>query len=282
VPGTSRHATGSAAGDASWTRDALALRDPLTELAAAAGRLILEIYRGDFAVHRKEDTSPVTEADLRSQELLAAGLSAAWPGVPMLAEEGEAVPYATRRHWRRFWSVDPLDGTREFVRRSGEFSVNVGLVERGRPLFGVIHAPLPATTYAGGPGLGAWRREGDGPWVEIRTAAPAGRALRVIASRQHTGRRTLGWLATLGDDWDVELVRRGSAVKACLVAAGSAHLYPRLGPSYEWDTAAAQAIVEGAGGVMRRAGSDEPLAYNKRDLLNPEFYAAWGPEAPHP
>jgi 3'(2'), 5'-bisphosphate nucleotidase len=279
VPGASP----PAAGDGATGHDhLLALRDPLAELTAAAGRAILEVYGGDFAVALKDDASPVTEADLRSQALLQAGLAAAWPGIPMLAEEGEAVPYETRRHWTRLWSVDPLDGTREFVARSGEFSINVGLVDRGRPVFGVIHAPLPGSTYAGGPGVGAWRRDGDGPWVAVRTAAPAGRALRVVASRQHAGPRTLAYLATLAPDWDVEVARRGSAVKACLVADGSAHLYPRLGASYEWDTAAAQAILEGAGGVMRRAGGDDPLAYNKPDLRNPEFYAAWGPEAPHP
>jgi 3'(2'), 5'-bisphosphate nucleotidase len=263
-------------------RDLLDLREPLADLAAAAGRTILEVYGGEFAVRHKDDASPVTDADLRAQALLQAGLAAAWPGVPMLAEEGEAVPYATRRNWTRFWSVDPLDGTREFVARSGEFSVNLGLVEAGRPLFGVVHAPVPAATYAGGPGLGAWRRDGGGPWVPVRTAAPAGRVLRVVASRSHTGPETLAWLASLAPDWDVEVTRRGSAVKACLVAEGRAHLYPRLGASHEWDTAAAQAILEGAGGVMRRVGSDAPLVYNKPDLRNPAFYAAWGPEAPHP
>jgi 3'(2'), 5'-bisphosphate nucleotidase len=279
VPGSSHPEAGGAA----RVRDhLLALRDPLSALTAAAGRAILDVYGEDFAVELKDDASPVTQADLRSQALLEAGLTTAWPGIPILAEEGEAVPYATRRHWTRFWSVDPLDGTREFVARSGEFSVNVGLVDRGRPVFGVIHAPLPATTYAGGPGVGAWRRDEDGPWVTVRTAAPAGRALRVTASRSHAGPRTLSWLASLAPDWDVEVTRRGSAIKACLVADGSAHLYPRLGASYEWDTAAAQAIVEGAGGVMRRAGGEAPLVYNKPDLRNPEFYAAWGPEAPHP
>jgi 3'(2'), 5'-bisphosphate nucleotidase len=262
--------------------DLAALRGPLADLAAAAGRAILEVYGGTFAVRHKADASPVTEADLRSQALLQAGLERLWPGVPLLAEEGDAVPYATRRAWTRLWSVDPLDGTRDFVARTGEFSVNVGLVEGARPVFGVIHAPLQAITYAGGPGLGAWRRDGEDPWTPVRTAPPTGRALRVFASRQHTGPRTLAWLGTLTADWDVEVLRRGSAVKACLVADGSAHLYPRLGTTYEWDTAAAQAILEGAGGVLNRAGTTEPLRYNKPDVRNPDFYGAWGPDAPHP
>jgi 3'(2'), 5'-bisphosphate nucleotidase len=258
------------------------LRGPLAELATAAGRAILEVYRGEFAVRHKADASPLTEADLRSQALLQAGLERLWPGVPLLAEEGDPVPYEERRAWARLWSVDPLDGTREFVARSGEFSVNVGLVEAARPVFGVIHAPLQALTFAGGPGLGAWRRDGEGAWTPVRTAAPTGRTLRVFASRHHAGPRTLAWIRSLADDWDVEELRRGSAVKACFVADGSAHLYARLGTTYEWDTAAAQAILEGAGGVLNRAGTAEPLIYNKPDVRNPDFYAAWGPDAPHP
>jgi 3'(2'), 5'-bisphosphate nucleotidase len=260
----------------------LSLRDPLAALAAAAGAAILEVYGGDFDVRLKADASPVTEADLRSQAILQAGLAALAPGVPILAEEGAAAPYALRRDWARWWCVDPLDGTRDFVARSGEFSVNVGLLERGRPVLGVIHAPVEDVSYVGAPGHGAWRREGDGPWRPVRVAAPVGRRLRAFASRQHAGPRTLAWLQGLAPEWDVEVLRRGSAMKVCLIADGSAHLYPRLGPTSEWDTAAAEAIVVGAGGVLRRAGDGGSLVYNKRDLRNPDFYAAWGPEAPHP
>ncbi|MFO8150569.1 MAG: 3'(2'),5'-bisphosphate nucleotidase CysQ [Trueperaceae bacterium] len=262
--------------------DLMTLRDPLAALAAAAGAAILEVYEGDFDVRLKDDASPVTEADLRSQAILQEGLAAIAPGVPILAEEGTATPYARRRDWTRWWCVDPLDGTRDFVARSGEFSVNVGLLERGRPLLGLIHAPLDGVSYVGAPGRGAWRREGGGPWCPVSVAAPVGRRLRVFASRQHAGPRTLAWLRALAAEWDVEVLRRGSAMKVCLVADGSAHLYPRLGPTSEWDTAAAEAIVVGAGGVLRRTGAGGPLAYNKRDLRNPDFYAAWGPEAPHP
>ncbi|MFU8887257.1 MAG: 3'(2'),5'-bisphosphate nucleotidase CysQ [Trueperaceae bacterium] len=272
----------SAPGRPDLPEDLVALRDPLAELAAAAGAAILEVYGGEFDVRLKGDASPVTEADLRSQAILEAGLAALAPGIPILAEEGAATPYAIRRTWPRWWCVDPLDGTRDFVARSGEFSVNVGLLERGRPVLGLVHAPVDGVSYAGAPGRGAWRREGDGPWRTVRVAPPAGRRLRVFASRQHAGPRTLAWLRGLGAEWEVEVLRRGSAMKVCLIADGSAHLYPRLGPTSEWDTAAAEAIVVGAGGVLRRAGDARPLAYNKRDLRNPDFYAAWGPEAPHP
>ena len=262
--------------------DLLALRDPLADLASAAGRAILAVYREDFAVRLKDDATPVTEADERSQEVLAAGLERLWPGVPLLAEEGVPVPYAERRRWARLWCVDPLDGTRDFVARSGEFSVNIGLVEHGRPVLGLIHAPVKAVTYLGAPGSGAWRREGDGGWRPVRVAAPEGRRLRVLASRQHAGPRTRAWLRVLARDWEVEVLHHGSALKVCLVADGTAHLYPRLGPTHEWDTAAGQAILEGAGGVLCRAGGREPLRYNKPDLRNPDLYAAWGPDAPHP
>jgi len=260
----------------------LALRDLLANLAATAGRAILEVYGGRFGVRFKEDASPVTEADLRSQAILEAGLSELTPGVPLLAEEGAATPYGERRAWERWWCVDPLDGTRDFVARSGEFSVNVGLVQAGRPVLGLIHAPIDDVSYFGVPGSGAWRRTGAGPWRPVRVAAPEGRRLRVFVSRQHAGPRTLAWLEELAAAWDVEVLRRGSALKICLVADGSAHLYPRLGPTSEWDTAAAEAILVAAGGVLRRASDGQPLAYNKRDPRNPDFYAAWGPEAPHP
>ena len=262
--------------------DLLSLRDPLAELAAAAGAAILEVYAGEFDVRLKDDASPVTAADLRSQAILQAGLAALAPGIPVLAEEGAATPYARRREWTRWWCIDPLDGTRDFVARSGEFSVNVGLLEHGRPVLGLVHAPVDGISYVGAPGRGAWRREGGGPWRRVRVAAPEGRRLRVFASRQHAGPRTLAWLQGLAAEWDVEVLRHGSAMKVCLVADGSAHLYPRLGPTSEWDTAAAEAIIVAAGGVLRRAGDGAPLAYNKRDLRNPDFYAAWGPEAPHP
>ncbi len=262
--------------------DLLALRDPLATLAATAGRAILEVYGGRFDVRLKGDATPVTEADLRSQAILEAGLAALTPDVPLLAEEGTAAPYEARVGWARWWCVDPLDGTRDFVARSGEFCINIGLLEAGRPVLGLVHAPVGDVSYFGSPGHGAWRRAGEGPWRSVRVAPPAGRRLRVFVSRRHAGPRTVAWLAGLADAWDVEVLQRGSAMKVCLVADGSAHLYPRLGPTSEWDTAAAEAILVGAGGALRRAGDGELLAYNKRDLRNPDFYAAWGPEAPHP
>lgn len=256
-------------------------RAALADLAAAAGREVLSVYAGTVTVRCKDDRTPVTDADLRSQEVLRAGLAAWTPGVPLVAEEGDPAPPSDRRGGH-FWCVDPLDGTRDFVARTGEFSVNVALVADGRPVVGLVHVPVAGLTYAGAPGHGAWRRRGGGPWRAIRTAPPRGRRLRVLVSRQHADAATHAWLASLAPAWEVERLHRGSAWKACSIAEGRAHVYPRFGPTHLWDTAAAEAVVEAAGGVLRRAGGAEPLRYDGPDTRNPAFYVAWGPDAPHP
>jgi 3'(2'), 5'-bisphosphate nucleotidase len=259
-----------------------ALHEPVAAVARAAGRVILEAYAGDVDVSYKDDATPLTEADLAAQRVIRAGLARIDAALPFLAEETGHIPYETRRSWPAYWLVDPLDGTREFVDRTDEFTVNIALVALGRSVFGVVHVPVPDVTYAGGAGIGAWRRSGDAAPEPIAVRAPEGRELTVLASRSHFGPETQAFLDTLGGRHDVRVSRRGSALKACLVADGQAHLYPRHGPTSEWDTAASQAIVEAAGGVLREIGSDRPLRYNKPDLRNPPFYAAYGAEAPHP
>ncbi len=258
------------------------LLDAVADHARAAGEVILEVYRGVFEVRLKADATPVTAADLGAHALLHRALGALTPGIPVLSEEQAEIPFEERRAWTRFWLVDPLDGTREFVNRTDEFSVNVALVEGTRPVLGVVHVPMWDVTYGGVPGRGAWRRAGTEPWTAIGVAAPVGRALTVVTSRSHTNARTAAWLDGLAEAWDVRRERHGSALKPCLIAEGRAHVYPRLGPTSEWDTAASQAVLEAAGGVLRAAGTDLPLVYNKADLRNPPFYAAWGASAPHP
>jgi 3'(2'), 5'-bisphosphate nucleotidase len=258
------------------------LLDAVADCAGAAGEAILEVYGGAFEVELKADATPVTAADLRAHALLHRALGDLTPGVPVLSEEQAEIPFEERRHWTRFWLVDPLDGTREFVNRTDEFSVNVALVEGERPVLGVVHVPVSGVTYAGVPGRGAWRRERGGAWTGIGVAAPVGRALQVVTSRSHANACTAAWLDGLTEAWDVHRERHGSALKACLIAEGRAHVYPRLGTTSEWDTAASQAVLEAAGGVLCAAGTDLPLVYNKADLHNPPFYAAWGPSAPHP
>ena len=235
----------------------------------------MTVYRDEFEVRYKDDASPVTQADLASQRVLLRALEACTPGLPVVSEEAAAAPYETRRHWPRHWLVDPLDGTRDFVARSDQFSINVALISAGRPVLGVVHAPVSDVTYSGGDGLDAERRNADGPGAPIRVAAPAiDESLVLLTSRRHHDAATSDAIERLRRTRRVELRRYGSALKVCLIAEGNAHLYPRFGPTWAWDTAAAQAVLEAAGGVVCRAGGREPLLYGGRELRNPPFYAA--------
>lgn len=237
------------------------------DAALAAGREILAVYGGPIAVELKDDRSPLTEADRRAHRAIAAALSDT--GLPLLSEEGRALPAAERRAWERYWLVDPLDGTKEFLSRNGEFTVNIALIDGHTPVLGVVHVPVRATTYSGLPGTGAWRRRGDSAAEPIRVQAHAASPLRVVGSKSHRGDSLDGFLARAGVH---ELVPVGSSLKFCMVAEGAADVYPRLGPTSEWDTAAAQAVVCGAGGVVVTLDG-APLAYNtKADILNPHFF----------
>jgi 3'(2'), 5'-bisphosphate nucleotidase len=254
----------------------LDLRNPqsllvqLCAIAAAAGEAILEVYGRDFAVQLKEDRSPLTEADEVSHRLIAERLRALDESVPILSEESAPPDPATRRTWTRFWLVDPLDGTKEFLKRNGEFTVNIALVDGDRAVLGVVLAPVLGRVYYGALGAGAWRRDGAALAKPIYVRLPAAEPPRVVGSRSHESGEIADYLAALGPH---EITPMGSSLKICLVAEGAADLYPRLGPTSEWDTAAAQAILESAGGrMMDRAG--RPLRYNtKEDLLNPHFLA---------
>jgi 3'(2'), 5'-bisphosphate nucleotidase len=240
--------------------------------ARSAGRVILEVYRGEFGVTTKSDRSPLTEADLRAHAVLHAALTALGPGWPVLSEEEQAPGWDERRQWSRYWLIDPLDGTREFVKRNGQFTVNVALVEGHRPRLGVIHAPALSETFFGIPGIGAFASRNDDPWERLRGARSHAEedGLRVLASRSHDDERLEGWLSDLGPHRRIGL---GSSLKFCRLAAGEADLYVRLGPTSEWDTGAGQGILEAAGGwVCDLAG--RPLAYNTRaELKNPFFVA---------
>ncbi len=242
----------------------------LPDIARLAGQAILEIYHTDFTVEEKSDHSPLTTADLRSSRLILDGLDSAFPDVPVLCEETAHASPEVRRGWTRCFVVDPLDGTKEFVRRNGEFCVNIALVEEGRPVFGVIHVPVTDTLYWGGPDLGAFRRPGDGPAEAIRVAPPApGEPVTVLASSSHPDPRLAFYLERLPQH---RLKRLGSALKFCALAEGACHLYPRLNPTWEWDTAAGHALVLGAGGSMT-ALDGSPFGYNKPDLQNGPFLA---------
>ena len=249
------------------------LLEETSHIARRAGDAILEIYRDvDPGVTFKSDDSPLTRADLASHRIIAAALDELTPEIPLLSEEGAGSPYAERRDWRRFWLVDPLDGTKEFIRRNGEFTVNIALIEGGAPVLGVVHVPVRASTFSGAAGLGAWRHDaGNGteqsPRQTIRAAGTGGDDLAVAASRSHPGPHLAAFLERLPEH---RLISMGSSLKLCMVAEGRADLYPRLGPTMEWDTAAAHAVVTAAGGrVLDFDG--RPLRYNKQDLHNPYF-----------
>ncbi len=239
-------------------------------IADEAGREIMRIYSTAFNVTLKSDRSPLTEADLASQRIIAAGLTALTPSIAVLAEESPPQQFAQRRQWPRLWLVDPLDGTREFVKRNGEFTVNIALVEQGEPVLGVVHAPAREVLYAAARGGGAFRRDADGSRrpIHVQTLAPA--RPRVLGSRSHGDAVLDRMLDRLGPH---ERVSMGSALKFGLLAEGSGDLYVRRGPTSEWDTAAGHAVVLEAGGcVVDFSGT--ALRYNAREtLINPSFMA---------
>jgi 3'(2'), 5'-bisphosphate nucleotidase len=244
------------------------LIDPVVALAALAGRKILEVYATDFEVQEKDDASPLTKADLAAHRTITGGLAELTPDLPVISEESGLPPFEERGEWPRYWLVDPLDGTKEFVNRNGEFTVNIALIDDGRPVLGVVRVPVQDKTYVGCEGYGADVREGDEAPRAIHVAASSAEPPRVVGSRSHRGESLDRWLANLGDH---ELVPMGSSLKFCVVAEGLADVYPRLGPTSEWDTGAAQAVVEQAGGAVLELDG-RPLSYNrKEDILNPWF-----------
>ncbi|MCB1734973.1 MAG: 3'(2'),5'-bisphosphate nucleotidase CysQ [Gammaproteobacteria bacterium] len=256
--------------------DRLPLADWLSHvipLARHAGARIMEVYeRPDFDVQRKGDDSPLTAADLAAHNAIVEGLSKLTPDIPILSEESAKIDFSVRSAWRTYWLVDPLDGTKEFIKRNGEFTVNIALIHDHAPVLGVVYAPVLDITYAAAKGSGARMQRGNDEFAPIHVTARESRPLRVVGSRSHAGDLLGGFLENLADDFGGhEMVSMGSSLKLCLVAEGMADLYPRLGPTSEWDTAAAHAVVAEAGGTVTDL-SLAPLRYNtKESLLNPYF-----------
>ena len=230
----------------------------------------MAVYDSDFAVEKKQDNSPLTLADLESQRVILHSLAALTPGVPVLSEESAEAPWSERQTWTRLWVVDPLDGTREFVKRNGEFTVNIALIVNHEPVLGFIGVPAQRTAYWGGAGLGAFVQRPGSPAMAIRVAGNAAAPVRVAGSRSHMTPQTASYLEKLGP---YVLQSIGSSIKFCLIAEGKADLYPRFGPTSEWDTAAGQAVLEAAGGHV--TGLDgRRLRYNCREsLINGDFLA---------
>lgn len=254
----------------SWIQEA-------RRIARIAGDAIMDVYARDFSVYEKSDASPLTEADLAAHRVILAGLGALTPALPILSEESADIPYEERRHWETYWLVDPLDGTREFVKRRTDFTVNIALIHDGRPILGVVYVPVQNRTYFAAAGLGAHRQDDGGDPVAIHVQTGRGGPLRILGSRSHSSQLLDEYLARGANDiGEYELVTIGSSLKFCLIAEGAADLYPRFGLTSEWDTAAAHAIVLAAGGEVTDMNLNE-LVYNRKEsLLNPFFFAFAG------
>lgn len=244
------------------------LLDSVVAIARKAGEAIVEIYRTGSEVSYKNDRSPLTAADLAAHRHIHDALVRLTPELPQLSEEAANPPYSARAAWNRYWLIDPLDGTKEFIRRNGEFTVNIALIREHRPVLGVVYAPVPDLCYFAAEDAGAFRRRGDSAPEPIRVRERSAAVPAVVASRSHGTDDMAAYLQRLGSH---ELRSVGSSLKFCLVAEGSADLYPRLGPTREWDTAAAQCVVEQAGGLVTD-WQGAPLRYNRGEsLLNPHF-----------
>jgi len=258
------------------------LLDKIADLSVEAGRAIIAVYESaDFEVTYKESDSPLTRADTDANDVIVAELKKLTPDIPILSEEIKEAPYSERKAWDIFWLVDPLDGTKEFIKKSGEFTVNIALIKDGSPVMGVVHMPTTGTTYTALVGLGAFKQESkNAPAKEITTLGYNDGKLRIVASLSHRNKDLEEFIASIekaqADNGGVKALSMGSSLKLCLVAEGAAHLYPRIGPTMEWDTGAAHCVVTAAGGrVTDLAGKD--LTYNKENLLNPYFMVAGTP-----
>lgn len=246
------------------------LCEKLLPLARCAGQAIMDIYRQDtLEIQQKADQSPVTEADRAAHSILAQGLSALITDCPVVSEEDDT-SMAYRHNQGFFWLIDPLDGTKEFIARNNEFTVNIALIENGRTVMGVVYAPALDCMYWGGAAFGAFRNQsGHIETIQVDTAQINERH-RVVASKSHLNAETRAFIERLGH---VSIVQAGSSLKFCRIAEGSADIYPRMGPTCEWDTAAAHAVLEGAGGIVTDIDG-RPLYYGKKDVLNPSFVGA--------
>lgn len=266
--------------------DFLSLRglvfDPLSSIdiidiiqtAKEAGEKILEVYRSPFDIKNKEDNSPLTMADCLSHKVISERLRDLYPAIPILSEEGRDISYETRRKWQCFWLIDPLDGTKEFIKRNGDFAVNIALIFRNRPVLGVIYLPVKNEAFFAVKGKGAFKMTDNGNFQSIKVnEKPSDDGLRVVTSRSHHSKELDDYLGKIKIK---EILSLGSSLKFCLVAEGKADVYPRLGPTMEWDSAAGQIIVEEAGGDVSDFFTRKPLTYNKEVLENPPFLVKGG------
>ncbi len=241
--------------------------EDIQNIAINAGKAIMEIYNKDFTVEYKEDNSPLTEADTKSNEIICSNLEKFYPEIPMLSEESKAVPYEERKKWEYYWCIDPIDGTKEFIKKNGEFTVNIALIHKNTPVLGVVYAPAIDALYSAKKGEGSFL---NGQKLPLKENHSKKEKLYVVASKSHLSPETQEFIDNL-DAKEIEQVSKGSSLKLCMVAEGSADIYPRLAPTMEWDTAAADAIVRESGKMTYQFETNSPLVYNKENLLNPWF-----------
>jgi len=239
----------------------------IKDIALKAADAVMKIYEKDFSVEYKDDNSPLTEADIKANEIICNALVNLYPNIPILSEENELVEYAHRESWKYFWCIDPIDGTKEFVKKNGEFTINIALIHNNVPVLGVVYAPVVKAMY--------WAKKGEGAFLNaerlpLKTNKNPKEKLYVVASKSHFSGRTQEFIDSL-DAKEIEQISKGSSLKLCMVADGSADIYPRLAPTMEWDTAAADAIVRESGKMCYEFESQTPLQYNKQNLLNPWF-----------
>ena len=249
------------------------LAQEVVRIAQLAGKEILEVYNDEsnFGVEIKSDDSPLTKADKKANEIIVKELDLLKLGYPIISEENKQVSYEVRKDYEKFWLVDPLDGTKEFIKRNGEFTVNIALIENGKPVLGVVHVPVTGETYWAVRGLGAYQlKDNSESQLQAKEFSLTDDSLRVVCSRSHINKDTQDFIDNLQNPIPVS---KGSSLKFLLIASGQAEIYPRMGPTMEWDTGAAQIVLEEAGGEVLHFETMEPLNYNKESLLNPYFVA---------
>ena len=241
----------------------------IVDIAQKAGDTIMEIYSRDFQVDYKDDKSPLTEADTKSNEIICEALAKAYPEIPLLSEENKAEEYEVRKEWEYFWLIDPIDGTKEFIKKNGEFTVNIALIHNDSPVLGVVYAPALGDMYKAKKGDGAFK---NGQRLPLEVNETPEKSLRVVASKSHLSEETQAFIDEVAKSTkSIEQVSKGSSLKLVMVAEGSADIYPRLAPTMEWDTGAADAIVRESGKMSFQFENNEPMTYNKENLLNPWF-----------
>ena len=245
--------------------------EEIVSIAKKAGDAIMKIYEKDFSIEYKDDQSPLTQADIESNSVICEALKKAYPDIPLLSEENKMVDYEIRKDWEYFWLIDPIDGTKEFIKKNGEFTVNIALIHQSRPVLGVVYAPALGDLYKAQEGIGAYKNSQKLPLY--RNTSPEN-SLKVVASKSHLSEETQAFIDALKKQTQtISQVSKGSSLKLVMVAEGAADIYPRLAPTMEWDTAAADAIVRmsGKNSYQYAQELEEVLIYNKPELLNPWF-----------